>query len=431
MKKFPAAIILLSLLMVLILAGDQLNLPLWPVDVLNPRVPVEFRFHLDGCEPELAGQILRHSHGVEMILQTASGRTLQSLLSDREGIIRTVLETGNYRVSAALAAVCNGEFQAFSSNLSPRGRIGSFPENSVSVNRQNHARVITLYPVRENSPEFIHRVLVAYLEDGDLNSAQVVARDLDTETAADVERLVELRNRFDIVPLHSYNAVIAMLEEMSRILEDYCPASEMKFRMPDETVHLQSRIAAVRHSRNEVIREHLHLMDESAAAGKSEAVLQEWLRMSHSEILPADPLEHHLISPGIEYYRKIIPELQIQLMFDIRFRFREASEEYRRGDLETARTRFTALLTLLRNMNISADYSDMETDIRAYLDDISLIFESGQAIKENKLEEALIMLDTIVHSNDLVHRRIEEIRRFLTMGKQHLFLRPGKEHPID
>jgi hypothetical protein len=407
---------LLGIVVSVALGGDAFNLPLWPLDYIKPRIPVEFTFNMSGYDAELAQRMIHQSHGIEMEIVSPKGQHLQSLRSDSEGIIRTVVEVGEYRISALLATVYEGSFHAFSSHPGSGYSDGSGIPVRV-IGRQNNNCILDLYPVKESTPIFLRRILTAYLTEGELNAAYVVARDLDPPVIFDLERLVELRNEMDILPHSSYNSLIAFLEETKMILADYVPPEKMKFKLPGEVVNIHSRLAALRYSRDQIVRYHVRLMDEFSNGGKLEAVLQEWFNLTRNlEIYPENPRERRNISERLAFYEQSMPEIESQLIFEIQHQYREGEETYFKGDIETARKQFTRLLSMIHNLNAYSTFSDMDEEIRAYMDDISLIFAAGQAIRDNRLDTALAMLDTVIHPNQLVHRRIKEVRRFMSMS---------------
>jgi len=413
LKPLAKFVICVLIVFMLIGAGDFLNLPLWPVDLLKLRVPVELTFRLMGCDLETSQKLIHQSRGIKAIVLSPAGKQIQLLHSDKDGIIRTVLQIGLYEVEASMVTIYEGEFYGFSTDQTTQDN--SQPK-FITIGKNNQNILTELYQIRTKSHNFLQQNLRAYLKTGELNAANIVARIIDQNTVNDIETIVEIRNKLDALPTSAYNSRIHHLSEMIYIIRKYCPETELKIKLPGETIFIDSRIAALRRSRNEVIRSHFKLINEFMESGRLKSVVEEWrLFVNNPELYLENASEQADISKQWLVLQKQIQDIESQLCFEIEHRFRESVESYNLGDLESARIGFTQLLADLKNLGLQLRFQNTEDDIHSYLDDIALIFSARQAIHDNQLSKALILLDTVLQPNELVYRRIEEAKQFMQM----------------
>jgi len=415
----------LGFLIILIMlgVGDFMNMPLWPFDLLKTRIPVEIVFELHEGSKVIQQDLIKHSGGIRVVIASGTGNVLQQLESGLEGIARTVLPVGRFKVRASLTVVHAGEWFNFttvntsqnSKRIHPADHPGDW--QPVTFSKTNQTTVVKLYRIFDISKESLWENLRMYLQEGDLKSALVISKDLESQTYDDVKTLEDLVETLHSQPISAYNSCISILESIHNILQYYCPdAEDYLIQTPDEKIHLRSRIAALRSSRNKVVRSYIDLMEEFLASGRLEAMLEEWnLLTGNPEIYPNSEQELAKLPQGLKKMEAIISDTSAQLAVEIEMTYSTCVELYENGELSEARTKFTRLLAHLRNLNLQENFYDLVREIHSYIDDIALIAAANEAIRNDNLEHALDIFDIILHPNDLVLGRIRETKRFLEM----------------
>ncbi len=405
---------------VLFLAGDYLNFPLWPVDWLKTRIPIEINVSLVNCSPEEEIQLFRATDSVQLEILSTSGTLVQVLASDKSGVSRTVLPEGEFVVRGSLVTVLNGEFFQYTSPVqqSKVNSQGDMIRGTVlSFSRGSQNGQINLMREREISQESLQQLLQLYLKEGDLQSALVVAGDLGPGVFEDIENLILLNDELSTLQVSAYNSVMDRLNRMISLIENHCAdCIAPRIRSGSSHLYLESRLKAVHESRDNVIQSYVDLMDEFISSDRMEAALEEWNQlMSNPELI--DPVwdgDGNLPEDLIRL-EDVIMEYQELLPDEIHGTFETCVSVYESGEIQKARLLFTRFLRQLRNLSLHEEYANLESDAHAYLDDIALISKANDAIRKDKLEYALELLDIVLNTNTLVDQRIEEATFLLRM----------------
>jgi len=166
----------LGFLIILIMlgVGDFMNMPLWPFDLLKTRIPVEIVFELHEGSKVIQQDLIKHSGGIRVVIASGTGNVLQQLESGLEGIARTVLPVGRFKVRASLTVVHAGEWFNFttvntsqnSKRIHPADHPGDW--QPVTFSKTNQTTVVKLYRIFDISKESLWENLRMYLQEGDL-----------------------------------------------------------------------------------------------------------------------------------------------------------------------------------------------------------------------------------------------------------------------
>ncbi|MBN1551702.1 hypothetical protein JW979_09540 [bacterium] len=415
MKRFLVrTLIFFCCTTIVVLAGDWLNLPLWPFDYLKPRVPVEIRSYLDGFDEETTQQMLHHGGGAVITVYSDNGKEVFTERTGGDGVLRKVLPAGRFTIHSVLTVVFNGEFYYFSAGSKHGSNLGGERELSAEVCRGRQQIPIVLKHIAETSETILNRLLKGYLQEGDLNGAAVLSRNINPEVTARIDRMIDLRNHLDVLPYTAYNSSIILLMTLDELIASECDCHHRKINTPGEIVVIDSRLNALRRSRDKVVQTYLELISEFFEDDKKEAALEQWMQLKNNdELFPDESDIQEDYWAAIDFYKDIMPDIENDIIEDIREDYAKSVDLYKQGDLSTSRIHFTSLLLRIRNLQLQDVFTDEITEIQWYLDDIALLFTASEAIRNNNFTNALLMLDTVVHSSDLVKRRIDEVERLM------------------
>ena len=414
MKLFKRLSGLIFGLFLLTAAGDWMNLPLWPIDYLNPMIPVEFVFELQNFEVEQQQDIFNSSSGIEMSIMNYKTNTLiQELNSDTSGVIRTVLPLGTFGIKAYLSSVYDSAFYQFTQPSSPQ--IGNSQGYYIfTIERGKNQFRVPLQRLAVVPDALLRDNLQLNLEMGRLDAALIVAKSLEPNIIADVRRLLQCRADLEQLSASAYNSRLLILREILSIYKKYGAVRDPKLIVQRDLIHIPFRIEALIKSRDKVITSVLQIIDEYMNDDRWEAALEQWKPLvKNADLFSVDSDLQSTNQSDLAYYAEIMPDVEDYVITILRDQFVQGVNLYNGGDVENARTEFTHLLTYLRNSTLDEDYPDLADDVSEYLDDISLITASGEAARDNRLDDAIMMLDTILHQNEFITRRLEEAENFL------------------
>ncbi len=404
-------VLLFAVLLAVVAIGDWLNWPLWPVDFLNPNIPVEIQFRLVDFPEKDSAEIFRLGNGVAVQCRWADRRKEMNFRSDDQGVALAVLPIGPVQIHAVATAVFKGKFYGFA----VQSRDGT-QYQTIDFSRDSSEITIDLHPIKQQSEEFIQKNLLAYLGKGDFDSAYVLAHNITPDILRDIERLVLLRNRLDTLPVTSYNSSLKILDQIDGLLNYYLPDTAHYILLPGETIDIQSRKKAILQSRNAVIQSYINLMDAFSARGRLELVAEQWENLTRdSELVTDDPDVNSNYPEEIYEYKDKMPDIQSELLENIHSAFNECVRIYDLGDMDMARKHFTRLRTYLIELGLNLKFPELSDSIESYLDDIAVVTISGEAMQKNKLQAVLLMLDIVVHPNALIQQRIEEAKRLMAL----------------
>jgi len=176
-------------------------------------------------------------------------------------------------------------------------------------------------------------------------------------------------------------------------------------------------------ARNMVIESYVEMMSEFQKSGRLMSVLQEWNQMKGNPELSdlPDDLPQPL-QDSIAEYAKVVEEVRVLLPDEVDTNYNQGVRLYQDGNLIGAREKLTRLLSFIRNLNLEDEYKEIESTAIEYLQDIEIITTANHAIRSDRPEHALEMLEMIVHPNALVQEQINETRRFIQIrgGKAQL-----------
>jgi hypothetical protein len=276
---------------------------------------------------------------------------------------------------------------------------------------------LPLYQDTEYSDRSVRESLAAFLCQGDFTSANALVEHLQSSEVSDVERLDELILQISAQPETAYNSSIKLLAQMDGILQKYCPdQTEHYARTGSSIISIRSRIAALKHARNNVISSYAALMKQSAAENRFDDILETWHQYSADpELRPEGPDDRSDLPKELLDLEASIPEIQEKIVSDVSQRFAGCVERFNAGNLLEARNEFTRILRVIRNLSLQADFPTMEGEIKSYLGDITLILSGNEAVRRNELAKASEYFRAVVHQNDFVARRLEEAKNFARM----------------
>jgi len=396
---------------VLFFAGDFLNLPLWPVDWLTARIPIEIVCRLQDYPEDQARALIQSSDRITVKILDESGEEIQVMESDLSGVIRAVLPEGRFGADARLITIFEGKRYIFSTS----------PGIKLTFRRGFQKTELPLIQRTSVSMDSLQNLLKIYLKEGDWDDASVVARDLSPETQEDIRQLIQFRTEYSLLSISAYNSAIYILRSMSAILKRYDSGSpDFIFRIGDMEIYVESRLSALIKSRNGVVSSYIQLMREFIDGGRLESALEEWNQLTFNpELYPEVEADRADLPDGLIEIEEIIFEVNEKLPKELQSMYEAYVAMYKSGEILDARQKFTQLLTHLRNLSLHEEYFELASSVRTYLDDISLIAAANEAIRHDKLEYALELFDIVLNPSDLVNRRIEEIRYLMKMRSQH------------
>ncbi len=423
MKKAHTIGIVIIAFFLIVGVGDYLNLPLWPMNWLKPHIPVEIHCRFHDVDSHALQGLLKHSDGVHVTIASTAKTVIQELTSDREGIARVVVPVGKFKVKAVYSAVSESEWFYLTSRLDTDP---TEPWVTMVFDREQQTGDIGLSRVSEIPQEEINHRLELYLKEGDFRAAGVAAEKLSPDFSKDMQTLREYQEQLEQLPIPAYNSAVRLLQEMSGLLMKYLPdPSTHAVQFHGRIIQIPTHQVAILKSRNSVIQSVLDIMTEHHAAGRLDAVLEEWYQLTKNpELYPEVPLPGADLPAGMSQFEAVVASVTGQLPAELEENYNQCVQLYQNGDLRAARQKFTRLLTHLRNMNLLKEYPEMESDIRSYLDDIAIITSANNEIRMDHLESALALLDLVLTPNELVHRKIEETQQFLQMRTHQPLERP-------
>ncbi|HPQ38765.1 MAG TPA: hypothetical protein PLV45_00200 [bacterium] len=399
----------LLILLVLILAGDYLNLPLWPTDWLKTSFPVEVRLNLENTGPEETQVLLSKSRYSRLELCAPDGTLIRELHLDNQGIARFVVREGRYAFRGMVATL---EDSAWISYVQQKSKTGMSPV--IRFDQPGKVFILTLEKSEELKTQSKQEILRVYLVDGDLEAARALAAKLSPDTVRDIENLMETGTKIANLPVDAYNSMIQYLQICDRILAGHdIPGDDRVLKLDGEILHVQSRLKAVRTARDKVIESYLQIMEQFQGSGRLIDVLEEWNQMTGNPELydPEMELESGL-ADEIRKYEAVAAEVVTMLPSEIRTTYDRSVSLYEAGDLIEARKRFTRLLTFIRNLNMEEDYGETVTAIQEYIEDIEIIAAANHAIRSDNPDRAMMLFSSVARPNKMVFDRMEEIREF-------------------
>lgn len=420
--RIKKRIIILLILVLGAISGDLFNLPLWPVDYLRPRIPVEIKCHLAGLETTIATELIRNGGGIEVVLAPARGGSATTLLSDPLGIIRTVVPIGRFKATAQLAAVYQGYHYVFSTKQ--RGDRNQDVPGAESIAFSNSIQVqeITLSENVHVSSETITANFKRYLMAGDWASAQILAEKLGDSERQDIDTLQSLYAEIEQLPIAAYNSRIEKLGRIIEIAGRYLPdPDKLMVRNDSGAVWVNSHRTAIRASRNAVISADLRMMQSFLEQNNAKATLEIWMQYEKNpELNPGNSEDYALLPTGLHAMQLQIPEIRLMVEKDLTAVYDDAVARFEGGDFDTSRKLFAEVLTWLRNIDLIEEFKDMSLDTRSYLDDIALMSLSNEMIRSGRYQEALDSLDLVLNVTDLVSNQIAEIRELALVNRNTL-----------
>lgn len=420
--RIKKRIIILLILVLGAISGDLFNLPLWPVDYLRPRIPVEIKCHLAGLETTIATELIRNGGGIEVVLAPARGGSTTTLLSDPLGIIRTVVPIGRFKATAQLAAVYQGYHYVFSTKQ--RGDRNQDVPGAESIAFSNSIQVqeITLSENVHVSSETITANFKRYLMAGDWASAQILAEKLGDSERQDIDTLQSLYAEIEQLPIAAYNSRIEKLGRIIEIAGRYLPdPDKLMVRNDSGAVWVNSHRTAIRASRNAVISADLRMMQSFLEQNNAKATLEIWMQYEKNpELNPGNSEDYALLPTGLHAMQLQIPEIRLMVEKDLTAVYDDAVARFEGGDFDTSRKLFAEVLTWLRNIDLIEEFKDMSLDTRSYLDDIALMSLSNEMIRSGRYQEALDSLDLVLNVTDLVSNQIAEIRELALVNRNTL-----------
>lgn len=409
MKMLRYIGVFLIVIMVLILTGDYINLPLWPTDWLKTNYPVEVRLNLENVNPDETRALFKKSRYSKLELCDPAGERIRELHVDDSGIARFVVREGRYSFRAMVTALEGDDWISF---VQQRSDSGVSPV--VRFDAPGKVFILTLEKMDDLESRSKREILKVYLEDADLVSAQALAEKISMETARDVQALMNIRETLGTLPVSAYNSIIRQLQAADRLLQEYdIDPEERVLEVDGELMHVQSRLKAVEQARNVIIESYIQIMDQLQDSGRLIDVLEEWNQMTgNPELYDPEILAGNPFMDELKRFEDITSEVITMLPTEIRTTFDRSVQLYEDGELVEAHTRFTRLLTFIRNLNVMDDYEDMVGTIQEYIEDIEAIAAANHAIRSDDLNRAMLLFSSVARPNKMVFDRMDEIREF-------------------
>jgi len=407
MKIIRTILILAVILILSLLAGDFINLPLWPIDFLKTNIPVEVRFELDDISNETAKRIFSNSRFCEIYLCKPKGDPIRSLSMDNEGFSRFVIREGHYSIEVLLASIDQSESYLYTNDSN----------NSFAIQKNMSEKTIPVQLVRKISisDESKQKILKVYLQEGDFAAARVLAENVSEQTRNDVDVLIKLSKETVSLPVDAYCSIIKRLRQISEILLRYNVLKEDQIILGENNViHVNSHLEAILNARKIVIESYLVIMDEFNQSGRLMSVLQEWNQLTNNSELIVDRTDlPDSIVADLERFETIAMNVSKTLPDEIETNYNQGINLYDSGKLTEARKKLTRLLTFMNNLNLDDEYEETRLEVIEYLSNIELIAAANHAVRNNNLEHALQLFDLITKPNNLVRERQKETLNFL------------------
>lgn len=412
MGKMRRLLTLLLALFILFLAGDYLNLPLWPVDWLIPTFPLEIRLVLKDADQQETERILKQSEYLELTLYEAGGTPIRNLKPDNRGIARCVLQQGRYSFSAVVPVIEENDwfFYAYPAD-------GNIAGASRRIQKGDSIIRLELEKKRDISNDAMETIFRMYLLNGDTGSALVLSSGLSTEKQNDIAELRQIQTDLAALPVSAYNSTLNLLDRASVILSrNGIEPGWQVLMVNDQKVFLESRAKAVRAARDGIVRSSVRIMQEFHTSGQMINALEEWNQLTgNSELYVSGMQLDDETAEALEALQSVVKDVQVVIPEEINSSLQASIEAYETGDLSDARSRFMRLLTFIRNLSLENEYHDMEFMIIEYLDDIELIVEANHAIRSDRLDRAMELYDLVARPNKMVEDRRAEAMEFLAM----------------
>ncbi|MCD4655398.1 hypothetical protein K8T06_15865 [bacterium] len=412
MNFIRTGIIIIVLMITGLLAGDFMNMPLWPIDWLKTSMPVEIQFVLDNINEEISENVFRNSRFYDIYLRKPNGKQIRKLSMDKRGFSRFVIQKGRYNINALVTSIDQGKWYLFVS-----ADDSDTEKEVIQIDQSGQEIQIHLRRKNEISNTSKQKILTVYLQEGDYPSALILAQKISINVKNDIDDLIRHSEQLQELTLDSYCSIIENLQEISGILQRYQvePDDQIVYINKD-IVYVDSRCKAVRQARNDIVKSYIEIMDEFHGSGRLMAVLQEWNQLkSNPELFRKTTSLPDELTSELARFEIIVAEVNYLLPAEIRTNYDQGVELYEAGNLIKARKKLTRLFTYMRNLNLAGEYEEIETNVVEYLEDIEIIAAANQAIRTDKLEKALLLFDLIARPNDLVMERMEETRGFLKM----------------
>ncbi|MBN1296136.1 hypothetical protein JXA80_05100 [bacterium] len=412
MKRFRRLAILCLVFFTGVFAGDYFNLPLWPVDRLKTSFPVEIRVVLESLDQQQAEAVWDNSRYRQLIIRRPNGSQEREVYVDQHGTARTVLQEGVYAFQAIIAYVDDGHWVSYtypkSSDINPE---------SVRFDAADSMFELRIHRSDDLAVQSKQDILLVYLKEANLAAARALAAELSESTARDIDELIALRETLEQLGVSDYRSMIRALRHAADILSKYgVSPDDQVLRVHGNILHVASRLQAVEQARNMVIQSCLDIMDQFHRSGLLIQVLEEWNQMTgKAELYDATALERTHLATELKRFEQIASEIAGLVPDEIQSSYARCVDLYETGDIGESRQRFTRLLTFIRNLGLTETYAEEASSIRAYIEDIEIIAAANHAMRSDDLNRAMMLFDMVIHPNQLVRDRIEELNEFIRM----------------
>jgi tetratricopeptide (TPR) repeat protein len=402
----------LILILLIAIAGDYFNFPLWPIDLLATNFSVEIQVDFADIDSGLKEKLLARSQNIRIELCEPGGQVIRKLYVDGRGVARFVVREGRYELKASVPVVADGNW-SFLAYPSDAGSLSGI----VKINQTDTALRIVLEKTRNIPEDNIDAVFRIYLMDADFQSAKVFALEMAENIARDMDLLLDIQHQLAGLPITAYNSILRKLTQATVVLDSYgVPREQQILRVSGEIIHVTSRYTAVKQARNSIVSKHLEILQSLYAAENLIGFFQEWNTLTgNEEIYEPSLADSPEFSDDIRQMEAIISNYSTVFPNEIVLNYKEAVDRYESGDLQEARAKFSRLLSITRNVNLGPDHEDMESTIIEYIEDIELISKANYAMRTDNLEKAEKLYDLVSKPNKLVHDRILEIKRYMQL----------------
>ncbi|GEM_PF-4627564 len=411
--------ILIGTALLLTILGDLFNLPLWPMDYLRTRIPVEIRCRLDGVDESVSDALIQEAGGVAVTIESSGKSGGVTLLSDPSGIVRLVLPVGRVRVSAQLSAEHQGRHYLFTTMSPGNAQTRDSGPNTIAFSREKEAQELVLFENMNVSSEIVSKGFQRYLMNGAWDSAAILAEKLGEKEKTDIELLVKVRLELEALPIAAYNSRIRCLERLREIASAYLedPGAMLIGRTLVDS-RIDSSLAALRAARDSVIRKNVSMMLGYLDAENLKAMLEIWMQFEKNpELDPGPGTEWDLLPTEVRDITPRIPEIKEAVLKELEEMFISACGMYARGDFSESRTLFAELLSWIGNLELTDEFKDMMLDTRTYLDDIALLSLANDLVRSGHVHEALDALDLVFNVTDLVRGQIADIQELVLLKR--------------
>ena len=412
MKVLKKLVLFCFMILGILVLGDYLNLPLWPIDYLASNYPVQIKINLENVSSDLAREILSRSQHIHLSISHPDGQIVRTPSVDRRGDARIVLPRGRYVFNVSIPVVEKDDwyFLAYPPPESTDDFVKRIPYDDMSFS-------MSPVRVRDIPEDLLFRVLQMYFLEADFQSAMIFSSDMTETIRNDIEELLHIQDELAKHPVDAYNSILAHLNSAQQILSEYkVPTTQQTLIVDNQTVFIESRLEAVRKSRDRVIRDYLDLVQAFYESGRFVELFRQWNRLiQNTELLDQDMKLTDDILEKIDFYENVVSDYAALIPDEISRSFSRAVEVYETGNLMKARSAFVDLLSLIQDIKQLPEEEDTKNLIIEYIEDIELISEANYAIRMDQLERALFLYDSVSHPNDLVRERIAETERFMRL----------------